>query len=132
MALRCGEATHHRRRSSGGLKSVAPNRSQPVSSPAQSYSRAQCAVFTSMNDRWGDFSNMASGMPITVIRIHIERSENLYQACRYPHLPRLQQEIIEERNPMTAKLLSKKNYSKSRADWDRKSPGGYQCLEFPE
>lgn len=85
-----------------------------------------------MNDRWGDFSNMASGMPITVIRIHIERSENLYQACRYPHLPRLQQEIIEERNPMTAKLLSKKNYSKSRADWDRKSPGGYQCLEFPE
>jgi len=83
-----------------------------------SYLRAGSAVFTSMHDEWGDFSNMASGMPITIAGVHIGRSENLYQACRYPHLPHLQAEIIKETNPMKAKLLSKKNYKLSRADWD--------------
>jgi ribA/ribD-fused uncharacterized protein len=71
-----------------------------------------------MTDTWGDFSNMAKGMPLVVAGIQIGRSENLYQACRYPHIPKLQKDLIEESNPMTAKFLSKRNYDKSRQDWD--------------
>jgi ribA/ribD-fused uncharacterized protein len=61
---------------------------------------------------------MAPGFPLRVNGILIRTSEALYQACRFPHLPKVQRLIIEEGSPMTAKMKSKPYRPQSRPDWD--------------
>jgi len=61
---------------------------------------------------------MASGFPLKVNGVHILTSEALYQACRFPHLPDIQEKIIKEKSPMSAKMVGKPYRSNSRADWD--------------
>jgi type I restriction enzyme S subunit len=50
---------------------------------------------------------MAPGFPLCVNGVRIRTSEALYQACRFPHLPDIQRQIIDERSPMTAKMRIK-------------------------
>lgn len=63
---------------------------------------------------------MSGGFPLTVCGIKIRTSEALYQACRFPHMPDVQREIIDAKSPMTAKMKSKKDNrrSDSRPDWN--------------
>ena len=61
---------------------------------------------------------MAPGFPIRLNGVIIRTSEALYQACRFPHLPRVQRQTIEERSPMTAKMRSKPFRKDSRPDWN--------------
>jgi ribA/ribD-fused uncharacterized protein len=61
---------------------------------------------------------MAPGFPLKVNGVLIRTSEALYQACRFPHLPKVQRLIIDEGSPMTAKMKSKSYRSQSRPDWD--------------
>lgn len=61
---------------------------------------------------------MAPGFPLEIGGIPIRTSEALYQACRFPHLPDLQELILNERSPMTAKMRSKPFRNDSRPDWD--------------
>jgi len=61
---------------------------------------------------------MASGFPLRVNGVRILTSEALYQACRFPHLPEVQREIIGQYSPMTAKMKSKPHRKDSRSDWD--------------
>ncbi|WAS05948.1 NADAR family protein [Gloeomargaritales cyanobacterium VI4D9] len=61
----------------------------------------------------------ASGYPLNVNGGEILTSEALYQACRFPHLPNIQQQIIAERSPMTAKMKTKPYRDQSRPDWDK-------------
>jgi ribA/ribD-fused uncharacterized protein len=60
---------------------------------------------------------MAAGFPISVNGHKIRTVEALYQACRYPHDRELQSKIIEQRSPMTAKMISRKHYEQTRDDW---------------
>jgi len=60
---------------------------------------------------------MASGYPLQINGIRILTSEALYQACRFPHMPEVQREIIRQRSPMTAKMKSKPHRKDSRPDW---------------
>jgi type I restriction enzyme S subunit len=46
-------------------------------------------------------------------------SEALYQACRFPDLPDVQQMIERETSAMAAKMKSKPHRSASREDWPR-------------
>lgn len=62
---------------------------------------------------------MASGFPLCVNGIQLHTSEALYQACRFPHLPDVQSEIIAQKSPMTAKMKSKPYRQDSRPDWDK-------------
>jgi ribA/ribD-fused uncharacterized protein len=82
------------------------------------YKYSEVCVFRKTKELFGGLSNMASGFPIKVNGKHILTSEALYQACRFPHLPEIQQKIISERSPMTAKMVSKPFRSNSRPDWD--------------
>jgi len=87
----------------------------------RSYYIDECASFRKTNEKFGGLSNMAGGYPIIVNNIYIRTSEALYQALRYPDYPEIQQEIIEQKSPMTAKMVSKKyRNEKTRADWDIK------------
>jgi ribA/ribD-fused uncharacterized protein len=81
----------------------------------------ECVSFRKTNEEFGGLSNMASGYPIVVNNIYIRTSEALYQAMRFPNHPEIQKEIIEQKSPMTAKMISKK-YRKenNRIDWDFK------------
>lgn len=84
----------------------------------RTYTLEKSIVFHKTKEDFGGLSNMASGYPITINRIYIQTTEALYQACRFPHLPSVQREIIEQRSPMTAKIKSRQNYNSSRQDWN--------------
>ncbi|WP_457383848.1 NADAR family protein [Pseudomonas sp. TE6349] len=69
-------------------------------------------------EAFGGLSNMASGYPLQINGIRILTTEALYQACRFPHMPEIQREIIGQHSPMTAKMKSKPYRKDSRSDWD--------------
>lgn len=87
--------------------------------PRVTNNRADRVVFFKTKDKFGGLSNMAGGFPLCVNGIDILTSEALYQACRFPHMPEIQQLIIEQRSPMAAKMKSKPHRNNSRPDWDR-------------
>jgi ribA/ribD-fused uncharacterized protein len=84
----------------------------------KTYKRSEAIVFHKTKEAFGDLSNMAAGYPIKINGAHILTSEALYQACRFPHLPEVQKEIIGAASPMTAKMKGKPHRMNSRPDWD--------------
>ncbi|WP_294298468.1 NADAR family protein [uncultured Sphingomonas sp.] len=90
-----------------GVRSIEP----------RSYDPTQVAVFWKTKERFGGLSNMAAGFPLVINDIRILTSEALYQACRFPHRPDLQELIISEISPMTAKMKAKPFSKESRTDW---------------
>lgn len=84
----------------------------------RSYDRAGCVIFRKTNEEFGGLSNMAGGYPLHIGQVRIRSAEALYQACRYPHMPEVQQLIINQVSPMTAKMKGKPYRSRSRTDWD--------------
>ena len=85
----------------------------------RTYVRTRSVVFRMTNAPFGGLSNMSSGFPLSVNGIRILTSEALYQACRFPHLPRVQRLIIGQTSPMTAKMKSKPHRHESRPDWNQ-------------
>lgn len=81
------------------------------------YKRSESAVFKKTKEQFGGLSNMAGGFPLQVNGIGIYNSEALYQACRFPNLPEVQEKIIAEKSPMTAKMVSKPHRKNTRPDW---------------
>src|SRR5437899_1766418 len=84
----------------------------------RTYKRRESVVFLKTKEEFGGLSNMAGGFPLRVNGVSILTSEALYQACRFPHLPDVQRQIIAERSPMTAKMRGKPHRANSRPDWD--------------
>ncbi|MCV3243029.1 NADAR family protein [Mesorhizobium sp. ZC-5] len=84
----------------------------------RTYWRTQAVVFRKTNEKFGGLSNMAAGYPLEINGIRIHTAEALYQACRFPHLPDVQNKIIREISPMTAKMRSKPYRKYSRSDWE--------------
>ncbi len=82
------------------------------------YQVDKCISFRKTTEKFGGLSNMASGYPIVVNKIFIRTSEALYQALRYSQYLKIQEEIISQTSPMTAKMKSKKYKDKTREDWD--------------
>lgn len=80
----------------------------------------ECVTFRKTNENFGGLSNMAGGYPIYIGGIKILTSEALYQACRFPKYPEVQQEIIEQKSPMTVKDVSRKYDYLTRTDWMNK------------
>lgn len=89
---------------------------QPVE--LQTYCAESCVSFRNTREEFGGLSNMAAGFPLVVADTPVRTSEALYQACRFPSLPAVQQIIIDARSPMTAKMKSKPHRSATREDWD--------------
>jgi ribA/ribD-fused uncharacterized protein len=82
------------------------------------YERSECAAFCKVAEKWGGFSNMAGGYPLLINGISIRTSEALYQACRFPKDPEVQRLIIDQKSPMSAKMVGKPYRDRTRADWD--------------
>lgn len=84
----------------------------------RTYQRKDCVVFSKTDGPFGGLSNMAPGYPLLINGHLLANSEVLYQAMRYPLFPEIQEEIITQHSPMTAKMISKKYRPKTRQDWD--------------
>jgi ribA/ribD-fused uncharacterized protein len=82
------------------------------------YNSSEVIAFRSTKEEFGGLSNMAPGYILRVNDVIIPSAEALYQACRYPLFPDIQQEIISQNSPMTAKMISRKYLSHSRQDWE--------------
>jgi ribA/ribD-fused uncharacterized protein len=92
---------------------------QTASTRLRTYVRSDVVVVFKTKERFGELSNMSAGFPLTINGIRIPTSEALYQACRFPHLPDLQQKIIAQKSPMTAKMVGKPFRDQTREDWNR-------------
>jgi len=84
----------------------------------RTYVRDNVVVVYKTKEGFGGLSNMASGYPLQINGVRILTTEALYQACRFPHMPGIQREIIGQHSPMTAKMKSKPHRKDSRSDWD--------------
>lgn len=84
----------------------------------RTYVRSEVVVVYKTKQDFGGLSNMASGYPLHINGVRILTTEALYQACRFPHMPEVQREIIGQHSPMTAKMKSKPHRKDSRPDWD--------------
>lgn len=82
------------------------------------YLTANVITFRSTKEEFGGLSNMAGGYSLNVNGVIIPSAEHLYQACRYPLFPAIQEEIIRQDSPMTAKMISKKYLKNTRQDWN--------------
>lgn len=82
------------------------------------YNATESCIFRKTKELYGGLSNMASGFPLKVNGVHILTSEAIYQACRFPHLTDVQEKIIKEKSPMSAKMVGKPFRINSRVDWD--------------
>ncbi|WP_420591395.1 NADAR family protein [Bacterioplanoides sp.] len=88
------------------------------SDKVREYDTNSVVIFHKTREQFGGLSNMASGFPLKVNGVEILTSEALYQACRYPHLPEVQKEIVGQFSPMVAKQKSKLYLMESRTDWN--------------
>lgn len=84
----------------------------------RTYVRSEAVVVYKTKEDFGGLSNMAPGYPLHINGVRILTTEALYQACRFPHMPEVQREIIGQHSPMTAKMKSKPHRKDSRPDWD--------------
>lgn len=91
---------------------------QPEKSLLRIYVRSEVVIVYKTKEEFGGLSNMASGYPLLINGVRIRTTEALYQACRFPHIPEVQREIIGQHSPMTAKMKSKPHRKNSRSDWD--------------
>lgn len=82
------------------------------------YLKKKVVFFRTTTGEFGPLSNMAPDYPILVSGIRVATAEALYQACRFPDYPEIQQIIIDQMSPMTAKMKSKKYRARTRGDWD--------------
>ncbi|HYT90336.1 MAG TPA: NADAR family protein [Gemmataceae bacterium] len=86
-----------------------------------------CVVFFEVKGEFGGLSNMAGGYPLGIGGVTAYSSEALYQACRFPHRPEWQREIIEQRSPMAAKMKAKKD---GRRTNHSRPDGGEVCVDL--
>ncbi len=84
----------------------------------RTYSASDITFFKKTKEAFGGLSNMAAGFPLCINNVPILTSEALYQACRFPHMPDVQEMIISEKSPMTAKMVGKPYRNQSREDFE--------------
>lgn len=100
-----------------------------LTAQTRTYRRADCVVFRKTEEEYGGLSNMAGGYELQLNGVTIGTSESLYQACRFPLSMEVQEMIIEQKSPMTAKMKSKPFRSQTRPDWENvKVPIMRWCL----
>ncbi|MDI5887671.1 NADAR family protein [Flavobacterium yafengii] len=84
----------------------------------RTYNKNEVITFSKTTGKFGGLSNMAPGYSLFVNETNIANSEILYQACRFPLFPLIQEEIISQTNPMDAKEISRKYNPFTRQDWE--------------
>jgi ribA/ribD-fused uncharacterized protein len=84
----------------------------------RTYDSSQVITFSNTKGIFGGLSNMAPQFSLFVNELNISNSEVLYQSCRFPLFPAIQAEIMAQKNPMEAKMVSRKYNDYTRQDWE--------------
>jgi predicted NAD-dependent protein-ADP-ribosyltransferase YbiA (DUF1768 family) len=75
----------------------------------EKYNLNEVVSFLKTKEAFGGLSNMAAKQyPIYVNDTIIDNTEILYQICRYLNNPEIQSQILTNKSPMGAKMVSKK------------------------
>ena len=91
-----------------------------VDTSVETYSRTKSVVFFKTDGTYGGLSNMCGGFPLSVNGIEIRNSESLYQSCRFPDHPYVQELILDQTSPLLSKNVSKPHRKdKTRSDWEK-------------
>jgi ribA/ribD-fused uncharacterized protein len=85
----------------------------------RSYDPLVAVTFRFTRAKYGGFSNMARGFPLTLMGVKWGSAEALYQACRFPHREDVQRRILQTKTPKAAKEASRSEEHDTRHDWDR-------------
>ena len=83
------------------------------------YRADHCVAFRRNRDVYGGLSNMHTAYPLAVAGIHIRTVEHLYQVCRFPAYPKVQQAVLDEPCPIQAKRIARRHIGLNRSDWRR-------------
>jgi len=86
-----------------------------MNSIVRTYQKSNVITFSKTDGKFGALSNMAPDFNLFINELNIQSTEILYQICRFPLFPGIQEEIT---NPMYAKQVSRKYIKISRQDWD--------------
>lgn len=89
-----------------------------MSKEVYTYNKRNVLSFAKTTGRFGGFSNMAPDFAMFVNEINVPNVEALYQACKFSLYPQIQKMILEEKNPMQCKMISRKYQSYVRQDWE--------------
>jgi predicted NAD-dependent protein-ADP-ribosyltransferase YbiA (DUF1768 family) len=81
------------------------------------YPQSGIAAFRKISDEFGLLSNMAEGFDIANMAIQIRSTEALYQACKFPHDPAYQVEVLMQPTPVMAKRHAYLRHDDTRSDW---------------
>ncbi len=83
------------------------------------YNPQQACVIKKDTDDFGSFSNLSKDFKVRINGILIHSTEALFQACRYPHLVHVQQEILAKKSSKTVIMKNQVfRYLHSREDWE--------------
>ena len=86
------------------------------------YRKNEVCWFIRASDEFGCLSNMYQKdlqNKLVVNGLEYRSSEALYQACRFPDHPEIQEKVREQKSPMAAKMVTKPHRDdKCREDWD--------------
>jgi ribA/ribD-fused uncharacterized protein len=86
------------------------------------YKKNEVCWFIKASDPFGCLSNMFQKdlkNKLVVNGMEYRSSEALYQTCRFPDYPELQEKVREQQSPMAAKMVTKPHRKeKCRHDWD--------------
>ncbi len=79
-------------------------------------------VFRKTKAAFGGLSNMCAGYPVIVNGYVVRSSEVVYQMCKHPLTENksgrlLQEDLLLEKSPMSAKMLALKYEAFAREDW---------------
>lgn len=83
------------------------------------YNKRNVISFAKTTGEFGGLSNMAPNYVLFVNEINIPNAEALYQACKFTFYPEIQRKIIEEKNPMLSKKISRQYQAYVRSDWEQ-------------
>ena len=104
---------------------------EQIDNTTNKYNLTEVVTFLKTKEAFGGLSNMAAKLyPIYVNDTLLDNTEILYQICRYPENPEIQSQILTNKSPMGAKMVSKK-YRKeyTRSDFENvKVDIMYWCL----
>jgi len=81
------------------------------------YDRKNCIVIEHNSGPHGDLLNMNIKYPLLVNGREFKSLEHLYQACRYPKVVQMQNDIMTKPSPLVAKWVSKPHKAHGRTDW---------------
>jgi len=82
------------------------------------YNIKDVIIFHKTKAAYGGLSNMCAGFPLSLNNVPIRTSEALYQALKFPDFANIQQQIIDAKSPMTAKMISRHHQQYMSSNWN--------------